>query len=450
MPALKPAQPGTSIFMSRLSILLLTVTVALHSAAGAPPVYTLDDCLRIGHERAATLHNARLDEAIAETKIGQVRSQVIPQAGLNASYHRLGDPPSTFEDGESARLDNYSVNAEATQLLYAGGKIRTALDAARLYRDASSYATRAAAATLTRDIHRGFHQVRLTSETALVATQSVAQLRLLLAQTEQKFAQGVLSEFEMLSARVRLANEIPNWIEARNRHELAKASFANLLHLDGPDFELAGEPAYPALDPALDALTALALEKRPELAVLARRVDLHLADIEVEKSGRIPELHGFVSYNGNNPDFYQPAEDAWEWSWMAGVRMSWKPFDGGLRSALVRQKTAEWEKSSTDFSELKNDIRLQVRQAWLTWRHAIEALEGARENVSLAEQAQAIAGVRQDQGLATYLEFTESNLALSTARLTLFRAQRLKAVAETEILYACGLLTEPIPPPEAP
>jgi outer membrane protein len=438
--------------MNRPLMILLVASLAFVQSAICDPIaaYSFDDCLRIGLERAATLRNARRDESIADAQISQVRSQVIPQANLDASYTRLGEAPESFE-GEAAGLrDNYAVSAEATQLLYAGGKVRTALEAARLFRDASSYATLTATARLVRDIHRGFHQVRLTAEEAQVATQSVAQLSLLVGQTEVKQAQGTVSEFELLSARVRLANERPKWIAARNQHELAKASFANLLHLGDTAFELTGEPALPPVTGSLDSLTRLALASRPELSEMARRVDLSKADIDLADSGRYPEIKAFTSYNGNNPDFYQPDQDAWQWGWQAGVRLSWSLFDGGLRRATVQRKTVEWEKSRTDYDELANAIRLEVRQAWLVWLDAQEALRGALDNVRLAERAQQIAAVRQDQGLSTYLEFTESNLALSTARLAHFRALRAKALAEAQILYACGHFTEPLPPPETP
>jgi outer membrane protein TolC len=438
--------------MNRILIVLLMAGVAaLRLMAAEPaPAYTLQDCLRIGLERAATIRNAKQDELIADARIDQIRSEAIPQAGLTARYARQDDVPETSEGDPAGRRDAYAVSAEASQLLYAGGKISTALNAARLYRDASSFATQTATASLIRDIHRGFHQVLLTGETAMVATQSVEQLRLLVAQSEQKHTQGVLPEFELLSARVRLANEVPHWIEARNQYELAKAAFANLLHLEAADFTLTGEADPPSNNQSLEALTSLALSRRPELDEMSRRVELYQADIDVVKSGRQPEFHAFAAYNGNNPDFYQPARDAWEWRWQAGVRMSWTPFDGGLRSATVRQKTAEWDKIRTAHEELRNAIRLEVRQAWLVWRHALEALDGARGNVALAERAQQIATVRQKQGLSTYLEFTESNLALSTARLAHLRARHARAVAETEILYASGQLTEPHPLPEKP
>jgi outer membrane protein TolC len=52
----------------------------------------------------------------------------------------------------------------------------------------------------------------------------------------------------------------------------------------------------------------------------------------------------------------------------------------------------------------------------------------------------AIASVRHEQGVSTYLEFTETNLALSTARMQMVEAMHAHAVAQVRVRYATGNL----------
>ena len=49
-------------------------------------------------------------------------------------------------------------------------------------------------------------------------------------------------------------------------------------------------------------------------------------------------------------------------------------------------------------------------------------MAASRETVELAEKSLEIAKVRYDNGLATYLDYTDANLALRTARLTRLQA----------------------------
>jgi outer membrane protein TolC len=98
----------------------------------------------------------------------------------------------------------------------------------------------------------------------------------------------------------------------------------------------------------------------------------------------------------------------------------------------------EQEKAEASCADLRQQILLEVREAELTLRHAREALRGSAEGVTLAERALAIARARLDQGMATYLEFTDSNVALSRARLTRLGAMCACRQAWIELQYATG------------
>ena len=45
----------------------------------ARPAFTLAECVELGLRQAAAARNARRDEEIAGTRIGQVRAQVLPE-----------------------------------------------------------------------------------------------------------------------------------------------------------------------------------------------------------------------------------------------------------------------------------------------------------------------------------------------------------------------------------
>jgi len=83
-------------------------------------------------------------------------------------------------------------------------------------------------------------------------------------------------------------------------------------------------------------------------------------------------------------------------------------------------------------------VLLEVRQAYLALEHARELLAASGDSVALAERALAIARTRYETGLSTYIEFTDANLALSTARLVRAQALHDHAVALAQVAFACG------------
>ena len=132
--------------------LLLALLAQAGAAFGADeaavlPAFTLEECIGIGLKQAASARNADRDEQIAGTRINQVRAQVLPELKAKGGYTRL-DEAAAFEfDGESVAMgleDNYTAGIEASQLLYSGGSVRSALKAAKLYREVAQARVRQA------------------------------------------------------------------------------------------------------------------------------------------------------------------------------------------------------------------------------------------------------------------------------------------------------------------
>lgn len=413
------------------------------------PRYTLDDCVRIGLERATVIGNARRDEEIAAARIRQVRAGVYPQVGTKAGYARLDAVPSMDADGESipmGREDNYSASAGLDQLLFSGGKVSAALEAARLYRDFAVEGTARTKARLERDITTAFRDLLLLRHATEVTEDSVRQLEEFVRQTETKFRSQTVSEFDLLSAKVRLANERPKMIRARNALSVSREAFRTLTRIDDADFVLDGELAYAPAAYDLAALQDGARTLRPELRQMRLQINLFEQDVVVAKGDYYPSLHGFAQYAGTDPDTTEFGSDTWGWHWSAGVTAQWSLFDGGLRRGVIQEKRLGLAKARADYDELTRVVLLEIKQAYLDLQDAAEATKGSQENVELAERALGIARTRYDAGLSTYLEFTETNLALRTAKLSLYQALRDHMNALTRLRHAAGLSDDPPAP----
>lgn len=417
----------------------LLLAAAAFAAAGEPSAYTLEDCIRIGRERSIRLANAKRDETIAQADVRQVRAQALPSLSAKAGYSRLDEVPVIPAIGEAmGREDNYTASVDAEQLLYSGGGVSAALKAARLYREFSRLDVERADARLVRDIRRGFYDILYAQAAVAVSAESVRHLDEFVRQTELKYSQQTVSEFDLLSARVRLSNEKPKLVKAENDLALARTSFRNLIGLDEDDFWLAGDWVFEPVAAGLEESHRVARERRPELRQAEAVVSMREQDIRVSRSDYFPEVRAFGSYAGTNPGSSAPTEDEWEWHWTAGLNASWSFLDGGKRSAELLAKHLKREKARAELEDLQRNIRLEVENAWQTVRHAAQVVEGSQQGVDLAERALEIARVRYEQGLSTYLEFADSNLALSHARLIHEGALREYLTAVADLRYACG------------
>jgi len=404
-------------------------------------VYTLEDCIRIGLERSGTAANARRDESIALALIEQTRSEALPHAQLRAGYTRLDELEEiAFEDQpvEVGTLDNYSAGAGVNQLLFSGGRLRAALRAAGWTRDLARWSRLETDRRLVLAIRTGFYGILLADAARDVAREARSQYASLLAQTEEKLRQGTAAEFDLLSARVRLANEEPVVLRAENACALAREDFRRLVNLDDGPFDLKGGlDAAPAPVNA-DAMRRLALAGRALIHEMTALVALRAEDVNAARAGLRPTLGASFNYSGANSYGYMSFEDDWQWHWNAGLRMTWDVWDGRLTRGRVAEKRLEFEKARTDLDETRKSVKLEVTRACLDMARAGQSIEAARGNVELAEKALAIARTRYETGLANFLEFAEANVALSRAKLSRLLALRDYRVAEAELKFAAG------------
>lgn len=432
---------GRSLRAKRTLAWALALAVAgLAGAQEAPPARTLTvaDCLALAEEQAFALADARHDEAIAGERIRQVRADALPTLDATARY-TWQDDPVTFPGVDGAAQDeSYHAGVTAEQLLYAGGSVRSALNAAGHYRDSARAQAAQVRQRIQREVGNQFYAVLFAEAAAGVAAESLQVLESFEAQTRSRAARGMASEFECLTAQVRVANERPVKNGADNALALARARLRTLLVLPDDAFVLQGRLTAPTNEAAVAAVYAEALQQRADLAAAEAQIGLYEASVQHERSAYLPELRAFTSYAGDRPNLYDPTTEDWRWDWQAGASATWSFFDGGLRRSKVAEARLDLAKAHTARDERRQAIRYEVEEACLSLANARENLRGAAESVALAERALAIARTRVDQGMATYLELTDSNVALSRARLQRLAALKTCRQAWIDVQYAAG------------
>lgn len=425
-------------------ILMLMWAVAFARAQDSPRPLTLEDCLRSGLVGSVAVANAARDRAAAEAVISEMRSSLLPDLVTQAHYLRRDELDSFQFDGPPitlGRLDNYSAGITLRQLVYDGGSVAAALAAARSYRERMALQAERVRETLARDIHLAFYGVCYLEEAVRVQAATITQLNDLAEEMERKHREGMVAEFDAMSACVRAANEQPVLAAIERERKVARASFRNLARLDRDDFEL--RPDHERTEQTADLLDAadairLALSERRELQEQHKLIELRAADVRAERSRYAPTVRAYGSYDGRNPESFISSEDRWDWGWEVGLSFEWTLFDGGQRAARVRQKELALLSARADLEDLERRLRLEVEEAWMRREEARQAMKAAEQTVGLAERSLEIARARLEAGLITQLEFTDATLALRRARLLWLAAQRDVRSADVQLAYVVG------------
>ena len=412
-------------------------------AGSVVPVYSLNDCIAIGLAKATRISGAKHDQEIAADRIRQSRSEVFPNLALHAGYTRL-DAVSSFNMGgvsiPMSRLDNYSSSATIDQLIYSGGRVGAALRASKLYSEYANQGLDIAQQGLKKDIRLAFNDILLAKAAVETGEQSIRHIRDAAEDVERKYKSGTASEFDWLTVKVRLANEQPAMIGANNGLAVAKEAFRNLVHLGDGEFDLQGTLEFQPAPFDLDALGRSAIDRRPEMLQMRTQLSLLEQDVIASRGKYYPDFRAFGTYAGTDPDQSKIGSTQWGWHWTAGLTASWTLFDGGLTPSVVSQKKIALEKMRDQYADMKLGVLLEIKQAALDVGQAVEKVQGGTESVALAEKALNIAKTRFEQGLCTFLEFNDANLALSTARLARWTALRDYNNALCRLRYASGTM----------
>jgi len=411
------------------------------------PVYLLEDCLRMAYKNNPVILKARQEIEIASGKKLQALSEAIPHLTGEAGYTYLNSI-NTYETEEGDLAlnlhDNYRAGLTLEQNLYKGGKVLAGIKAAQLYDRYSEVFLREAEGTVTFRIKDIFNQLLLARKIVDVREATVKHMDDTLQTTDTKYQQGSASEFDLITARVRLANSRPPLIKSSNRVDILKTILAKEMGREDQDYEIEGSLDFTPFNQKLDDLNRLGLEYRPLIEQITLQEGIMEQNLNASSSGYQPSLSLFATYEGEQPQYGLPPEDRFEFEWMAGAALKWNIFDGLMTPGLVREARGQYEQARIETRDTQRTVLLSIKQAYLDLKAAKKAIDSHRETVGQAEKAYQIAQIRWENGVSTSLELTESELNLSESSIMLQEALAYYQIALAKLERAIGLSLDQI------
>jgi outer membrane protein len=262
---------------------------------------------------------------------------------------------------------------------------------------------------------------------ALRAEQLTAQLERARALVEG----GVLQPVDVMRLEAAHASATQDSIRSRSQATLAAASLALILGMPaGQSIDVVdgfpAEPGPPPADPAdLDEARNLALESRPDLAVLAHRIEQAERGASAARAQLYPNLVAIGSLQRNEGGGAFQAKN----SWFVGLNLQWDLWDWGQRWHGYKEARAQAEKVRLGARQLGDVVRLEVESAVEEASSAYKALAVARTGLVAAEEAFRIQTAQYEEGVATttdlltaQTEVTQARLGYATTRYAYFRA----------------------------
>src|SRR5688500_15068557 len=192
----------------------------------------------------------------------------------------FGALATVFSDLPFGNENTWIAGLSLSQPLFAGGRIRSAIQLAEHAEDAAEAAYDEAAADIVLQVRRAYYDAALASATVDIVEASVDLARGHLEDVRLREDAGRASELELLRAEVEVENLLPQLVQARNGEELALLNLKRLVNLPADARLELTTPLVPA-----DGDSAVATIELPPLdevqEQLSRRAALRAAESSV-------------------------------------------------------------------------------------------------------------------------------------------------------------------------
>jgi len=421
---------GNSMQQAGLSRLVLLAAILIVSIpfghVSAETHLTIDDVRQLAVKFNRQYLSAREDVEIARADVKTAWADALPEVSFNGNYSRSFTVPSVFFviNGETTELqtgfkNSFGASVSVKQSLWKGGKVFTALQIARLYMGYSDAVSRQVEAEVVFGAEQLFYGAILARARLSVLHHALESDSANLDVVEKQFSQGVVSEFEVLRARVEKQNTLPQIIRAEAEVELAEKRLKSFLGIDLNERIKIVEDHFDTVLvrlPTLSVLIDSALSSRSEMSQAKKLSEITHRAIRIARAEYWPSFEAVGAYS------WQSASDKFTLtgnessSWTAGVVVSVPIFEGGRTRGDVSKRRAEYRQATLAEQQIRDNITLEVEEAYTNILQAKKALDIQGATIAAAKEGLKIAQLRYQSGVGTQLEVLSAQAALTQAR----------------------------------
>ncbi|MDE5822084.1 MAG: TolC family protein [Paramuribaculum sp.] len=391
--------------MNNLRLLAGLLCAALLSpgiCAHAQSVVTLEEIFKSADSNSAQLRPSYSGQAEAEREISVARSGWLPDINASLSLSYIGDGFTTkrnFSDYQKAPIPHFGngLSVNVTQPIYTGGAVSTSIELAELKSTAARYATEFQRDNIRFQLTGLYLDIYKYSNLKSVVESNISSANKVLQEMRARFDQGTTLQNDITRYELLVSNLELQLVKINNTIDILNTNLVTVAGLKAgtvivPDSTIL-ERALPAEGIAWWQQEAEA--NSPSLNIARTGVDISRKAEALVRSERLPKI-GLTA----------------GWSMDGPILVEVPPINRNLSYWFVGMGV------SYNISSLYKNNRSLAKSRMAT-RKAVEQLDAARQNVSLAVNADHVRYLEAYEELKTQLksvELAERNYRTTSTR----------------------------------
>ena len=375
--------------------------------------------------------------AAAEAAYRQARALVAEQRAALFPTVSLSASPGATTQGSGPTTQSYSLGLGGTWEPDLWGRIRRSIENAKAGAAQSAALMVNARLSAQLELAADYIQLRQLDEEERILAATVDAYQKALTVTQNKYAAGVVSKSDVLSARSQLESARANDTDLLQQRARVEHAIAVLVGLPPAGLTLAAT-GWTLTAPEIPAkLPSEMLQRRPDVAAAERAVVAANASIGVQMAAYYPSLSltGQGGFSGGDLGSLLSASNT---LWSVGASAVETVFDAGARHAAVRAAGANYDEAVANYRQTALSAFAQVEDNLVAQR--VLAREQT-ERSAASEAADAAEVIERNQYQAGQVDYTAVVVAQSaalSARDALVQVKAARAAAAVDLIVALG------------
>ena len=300
---------------------------------------------------------------------------------------------------------------------------------------------------LVNQVTKSFYSLMLAHDSYMLFRKTYVTDSINLVNITNKYKQGIVPEYDVITADVRLKSIIPSMLQSENMMKIAELQLKLHMGIDN-DVPLKIVGTLDDYDQSIfDAVI-------PADTSLLQNSDLRQFDLQAEKAKKMHEMQKLqfapslvssfqYTYMSQNNDF-KFSDYKWNPYSTVGVTLSIPLFNGGQRYNNLKQTELQINQLQYQRIDLQRNLKLAVKNSIDLINKNIEQIVATQSSVEQARKGYEITLKRYETGMGTIVELNAAALGVTNAELQYKNAIYDYLAAKTDLEKVLGYTIEPV------
>lgn len=404
--------------------------------------YSLPDLYRIALKRSEAIQISRENLYISEMDRERALSALIPRLSGFGTYTRYSER-KTHDDSVTQPEWTISQGLNLNQSFTLNGREFIAFKVAEDTIVRNKHELHAVREEYLLGVASAYFDVLKAAGTAEIAESNVERLEKHKESVSVRLELEDVPKTELFRTEAELSQAKTDLIGAENDTRLAKVNLASIVGIPGI-YQTRGPGVleYSPEEPDLEALIAGGLENRAELKSLRLEKTIAEEMVKISKSDYWPMLSAEAGYRNREQE--SAPDGMVKHSVYAELTLNIELYDGGLRSAELKQALARKRQASLAVRELEKRIAVEIEEAYLELNTHKSVIKSLRDQLDFSRENYNAVTKQFRHGLANSVDVMDANTLLVTSQMQLLESRYDHQLAVLKLERARGIFLKTI------